>query len=161
MGATDACYHRATPPRSGKGARSIRMIGILVIAHDTLGDSLVRAVTHVLGARPPQFEAMSVRGTDDPLDLVPAARAVVARLDTGEGVLVVTDIYGASPSNLARKLLQPGRVEAVAGVSLPMLVRAFTYRGKGMETMVRKAISGGRDGVLRFTVDPVYAATRN
>jgi PTS system ascorbate-specific IIA component len=104
---------------------------------------------------------MSVKGTDDPLDLVPAARALLARLDTGEGVLVVTDIYGASPSNLARKLLAQGRVEAIAGVSLPMLVRALTYRGKGMETMVRKAISGGRDGVLRFTVDPVYAATRN
>ena len=137
------------------------MIGILVIAHDTLGDSFVRAVTHVLGARPPQFDAMSVKGTDDPLDLVPAARALLAKLDTGEGVLVVTDIYGASPSNLARKLLAPGRVEAVAGVSLPMLVRALTYRGRGMETMVTKAISGGRDGVLRFTVDPVYAATRN
>ena len=137
------------------------MIGILVIAHDTLGDSLVRAVTHVLGARPPQFDSIPVRGTDDPLDLVPAARAILAKLDTGEGVLIVTDIFGASPSNLARKLLMPGRVEAVAGVSLPMLVRALTYRTKGMDTMVRKAISGGRDGVLRFTVDPVYAATRN
>ena len=137
------------------------MIGILVIAHDTLGDSLVRAVTHVLGARPPQFDSMSVRGTDDPLDLVPAARALIAKLDTGEGVLILTDIYGASPSNLARKLVVPGRVEAVAGVSLPMLVRAFTYRGRGMETIVTKAVSGGRDGVTRFPADPVYAATRN
>ena len=137
------------------------MIGILVIAHDTLGDSLVRAVTHVLGARPPQFDSMSVRGTDDPLDLVPAARALIAKLDTGEGVLILTDIYGASPSNLARKLIVPGRVEAVAGVSLPMLVRAFTYRGRGMETIVTKAVSGGRDGVMRFSADPVYAATRN
>ena len=137
------------------------MIGILVIAHDTLGESLVRAVTHVLGARPPQFESMSVKGTDDPHDHIPAAHALLDRLDTGEGVLVFTDIYGASPSNLARKVLAPGRVEAVAGVSLPMLVRAFTYRGKGMEMLVTKAISGGRDGVLRFTVDPVYASTRN
>ena len=137
------------------------MIGLLVIAHDNLGDSLVRAVTHVLGARPPQFDSMSVRGTDDPLDLVPAARALIAKLDTGEGVLILTDIYGASPSNLARKLVVPGRVEAVAGVSLPMLVRAFTYRGRGMETIVTKAVSGGRDGVMRFSADPVYAATRN
>ena len=137
------------------------MIGVLIIAHDTLPDSLVKAVTHVLGTRPPQLDTLSVAATDDPLDLVPAARALLARLDTGEGVLVVTDIYGASPSNLARKLLVPGRIEAVAGVSLPMLVRALTYRARDIETMVRKAISGGRDGVLRFTVDPVYAATRN
>jgi PTS system ascorbate-specific IIA component len=78
------------------------MIGILVIAHDTLGDSLVRAVTHVLGTRPPQFDSMSVRGTDDPLDLVPAARALIAKLDTGEGVLILTDIYGASPASAFR-----------------------------------------------------------
>ena len=137
------------------------MIGVLILAHDALPDSLVEAVTHVLGARPPQFDSMSVRGTDDPLDLVPAARALIAKLDTGEGVLILTDIYGASPSNLARKLVVPGRVEAVAGVSLPMLVRAFTYRGRGMETIVTKAVSGGRDGVMRFSADPVYAATRN
>jgi len=136
------------------------MIGILIVAHDTLADSFARAVTHVLGARPPQFETMSVRSTDDPLDLLPAARAAIARLDTGEGVLVLTDIYGATPANLANKLLSPGRVEGVAGVNLPMLVRAVTYRTKGMETMIRKTISGGCEGVVHIAIDPVYAATR-
>jgi PTS system mannose-specific IIA component len=52
-------------------------------------------------------------------------------------------------------------VEAVAGVNLPMLVRAFTYRDKGMETMIRKAISGGCDGVLHVDIDPAYASTRS
>ena len=136
------------------------MIGILIVAHDTLPDSFARAVTHVLGSRPPQFETMSVRSTDDPLDLLPAARAALSRLDTGEGVLVLTDIYGATPANLANKLLSPGRVEGVAGVNLPMLVRAFTYRTKGMETMIRKTISGGCEGVVHIAIDPVYAATR-
>ena len=136
------------------------MIGILIVAHDTLADSLARAVTHVLGARPAQFETMSVRSTDDPLDLLPAARAALERLDSGEGVLVFTDIYGATPANLANKLLAAGRIECVAGVNLPMLVRAFTYRGKGMETMIRKAISGGCEGVVHIAIDPVYAATR-
>jgi PTS system ascorbate-specific IIA component len=137
------------------------MIGILIVAHDTLGESLVRAVTHVLGHRPPQFEVLAVAATDDPLALLPQAREQIARLDTGEGVLVFSDIFGATPCNLAGKLLRPGRVEAVAGVNLPMLVRAFTYRTKGMDTMIKKAISGGCDGVLRMEVDPVYAATRN
>jgi PTS system ascorbate-specific IIA component len=75
-------------------------------------------------------------------------------------VLVFSDIYGATPCNLACKVLAPGRVEVVSGVNLPMLVRAFTYRTKGMETMIKKAISGGCEGVLRVEVDPVYAATR-
>ena len=136
------------------------MIGILIVAHDTLPDSFARAVTHVLGARPPQFETMSVRSTDDPLDLLPAARAALGRLDTGEGVLILTDIYGATPANLANKLLSPGRVEGVAGVNLPMLVRAFTYRTKGMDMMIRKAIAGGCEGVVHIAIDPVYAATR-
>jgi PTS system ascorbate-specific IIA component len=136
------------------------MIGILIIAHDTLPDSLARAVAHVLGSRPTQFETLSVRATDDPLDLLPLARERIARLDTGAGVLVFTDIFGATPSNLARKILVPGRVEGVAGVNLPMLVRAFTYRAKGMDTMIRKAVSGGCEGVVHIAADPVYAATR-
>lgn len=137
------------------------MIGVLIIGHDTLPESLAAAVTHVLGARPAQFEVLPVDCADDPLDVLPRARAVVAKLDTGDGVLVFSDIYGATPCNLVGKLVEPGRVEAVAGVNLPMLVRAFTYRGKDLETMVKKAVSGGCEGVLHLEVDPRYAATRS
>ena len=136
------------------------MIGILIIAHDTLPESLVKAVTHVLGTRPAQFETLSVTIADDPFDLLPVARERVRQLDTGNGVLIFSDIYGATPCNLAAKLLEPGRVEVVAGVNLPMLVRAFTYRAKGMDTMITKAVSGGRDGVLHVETDPVYATAR-
>ncbi len=137
------------------------MIGVLIIAHDTLGESLVRAVTHVLGSRPPQFEAFGVAVGDDPLVLLQSAREVVARLDDGDGVLIVSDIFGATPCNLACKLLVPGRIEGLAGVNLPMLVRAFTYRTRGMETLLKKAVSGGCDGVLHIDRDPVYAAARS
>jgi len=146
-------------PRSAAVTGS-SMIGILIIAHDSLGEGLAHAVTHVLGSRPPQFEVLSVAATDDPLMLLPAARELVSQLDTGTGVLVFSDIYGASPCNLAGKLLKPGRVEGIAGVNLPMLVRAFTYRTRDMDTMVKRAVSGGCDGVLHMNVDPVYAATR-
>ena len=137
------------------------MIGILIIAHDSLGDGLAHAVTHVLGSRPPQFEVLSVAATDDPLMLLPAARQLVLRLDAGAGVLVFSDIYGASPCNLVGKLLEPGRVEGIAGVNLPMLVRAITYRTRGLETMVKKAISGGCEGVLHMESDPSYASARS
>jgi len=136
------------------------MISILIIAHDSLPDSLAKAVTHVLGARPPQFETLSVAASDDPFNLLPAAKDLVRKLDSGDGVLIFSDIYGATPCNLATKLMVPGRVEVVAGVNLPMLVRAFTYRVKGMDTMIKKAISGGCDGVVRIEIDPVYAAAR-
>ena len=157
--------HRPTPrvlPFSsrGVGVAAYNMIGVLIVAHDTLGDSLVKAVTHVLGVRPPQFEVMSVAATDDPLLLMPSARAAVERLDTGDGVIVFSDIFGATPSNLAGKLVKPGHIELIAGVNLPMLVRAFTYRTRGMDTLVKKAISGGCEGVLHVEVDPVYAPAR-
>jgi len=137
------------------------MIGVLIIAHGTLGEALVQAVTHVLGTKPPQFGVFAVSASDDPLLLLPKARAALATYDSGDGALVFSDLYGATPCNLAIKLAQPGRIEVVSGVNLPMLVRAFTYRTKGMETLVRKAISGGCEGVLHVEIDPVYAATRS
>jgi PTS system ascorbate-specific IIA component len=136
------------------------MIGVLIVAHDSLADNLVKAAAHVLGGMPAQLATIAVQASDDPLDLLPAAQALVGKLDTGDGVLIFADIYGATPCNLASKLQVPGRVELVAGVNLPMLVRAFTYRAKGLDTMVTKAVSGGRDGVLRIEVDPAYAAAR-
>ena len=124
------------------------MIGVLIIAHDALGQSLVDAVTHVLGGRPPQFGVFPVKAGDDPLALLPKARAAVAELDSGEGVAILSDLYGATPCNLAVKLADRGHVEIITGVNLPMLVRTFTYRTKGMDTLVKKAISGGCEGVL-------------
>jgi PTS system mannose-specific IIA component len=150
----------AADARTGTAAAS-PMIGILIIAHDSLGEGLANAVTHVLGSRPPHFEVLSLAATDDPLMVLPAARELVSRLDTGAGVLVFSDIYGASPCNLVAKLLNPGRVEGIAGVNLPMLVRAITYRARGMQTMVKKAISGGCEGVLHIETDPTYASARS
>ena len=136
------------------------MIGVLIVAHDSLGESLVEAVTHVLGGRPAQLDALAVKADDDPLALLPKARALVDKLDTGDGVVVFSDIFGATPCNLAVKLLRPGRVEGVAGVNLPMLVRAFTYRSRGMDMLIKKAVSGGCEGVLHVETDPVYAPAR-
>jgi PTS system ascorbate-specific IIA component len=136
------------------------MIGVLIIGHDTLPESLAQALAHVLGSRPPQFDVLPMSCDDDPANVLPRARAAVAKLDSGQGVLIFSDIYGATPCNLVGKLIEPGRVEAVAGVNLPMLVRAFTYRGKDLDTMIRKAVSGGCEGVLHLEVDPRYAAAR-
>jgi PTS system ascorbate-specific IIA component len=93
---------------------------------------------------------LGVSAQDDPLDLLPLARQMLNLVDNGDGVLVLTDIFGASPSNLAIKLLEPGRVEGLTGVNLPMLLRALTYREKGMEILLQRAHDGGRDGVFHM-----------
>ncbi len=126
------------------------MIGIFLITHGSLGESLVQCACHVLNKRPQQIVQLGVSGQDDPLDVFPLARDMMKLVDTGEGVLLLTDIFGATPSNIALKLLQPGRVEGVAGVNLPMLLRVLTYREKDMETLVTRAVSGGRDGVMQM-----------
>jgi len=126
------------------------MIGILLITHDTLGEALLQCASHVLNKRPGQLLQLGVAAGDDPNDLLPLAKQMLRLVDTGAGVLVLTDIYGATPANLAGKLLQPGKVEGLAGVNLPMLLRALTYRDKGMDTLLRRATDGGRDGVLNL-----------
>ena len=126
------------------------MIGLFLITHTTYGESLIECACHVLNKHPPQLAQLGVTEQDDPLDLLPTARAMLSQVDTGEGVLIMTDVYGATPSNIAMKLLEPGRVEGVAGANLPMLLRALTYRDKGMETLVSRATTGGRDGIVNM-----------
>ncbi len=126
------------------------MIGILLITHGSFGEALVQNACHVLNKRPPLLNQLGVAAQDDPLDLLPLAQKTLALVNEGDGALVLTDIFGASPANLALKLLQPGHVEGLAGVNLPMLLRALTYRDRGMETLLMRARDGGRDGVINM-----------
>ena len=131
------------------------MIGVLIVAHGNFGESLIQCMTHVLGKKPEGIATIQVMGTDSPRDLLPSAQRMVAALDQGDGVLIVTDIFGATPSNLACKLLVPGRVEGVAGANVPMLVRAMTYRNRDMDTLLKRVVSGGCQGVFHIEADPI------
>ena len=140
------------------------MIGILLITHGTLGESLIHCASHVLNKRPPGLKQLSITAQDDPFNLLPQARALVKELDDGDGVLILTDMYGGSPANIAAQLLIPGKVEGVAGVNLPMLIRVLNYRDRPLATIVTKAVSGGCDGVVRIPAPALVvnnAATRS
>jgi PTS system ascorbate-specific IIA component len=126
------------------------MAGILLITHGRYGEDLLVSASHVLG-RPLEHAAhMAISTQDDPDAALIRARELLHSVDDGGGVLVMTDIYGATPSNIASRLLVPGRVEGIAGVNLPMLIRALTYRAEPLETVVAKAVSGGTEGVTRM-----------
>jgi len=133
------------------------LIGILIISHGALGESLVRAASHVLGKRPLRVRHVAITVHDDPEAILPLAREFVRELDGGDGVLVLTDMYGATPGNIAMRLLDKGRVEGISGVNLPMLMRALTYRDEPLARVVEKARSGGVEGVLHMNSDSCNA----
>ncbi|GAB2898071.1 PTS fructose transporter subunit IIA [Uliginosibacterium flavum] len=127
------------------------MIGLLIITHGALGESLIQCICHVINKRPLHIAQLGVAAQDEPNEVLDEAHRLLTSVDDGEGVLVLTDIYGATPSNIAMKLLVPGKIEGVAGVSVPMLLRVLTYREKSdIQTVVQKAISGACDGVLHI-----------
>ncbi|MBI1905154.1 MAG: PTS fructose transporter subunit IIA [Rhodocyclales bacterium] len=126
------------------------MIGLLLITHGTLGDALLQCACHVLNERPERVLPLGLGARDDPLDLLPLARDMLDEVSGAHGAVILTDLFGATPANLALKLLQPGHVEGIAGVNLPMLIRALTYRNQDIHTLVQRSVSGGRDGVLHM-----------
>ena len=136
------------------------MVGILIVAHGAFGEALIHCASHVLGKRPPLVRQLGVTIHDDPEAILPQAEELVKQLDDGTGVLVFTDILGATPSNIATRLLVPGRVEGVSGVNLPMLIRALTYREEPLASVTAKAISGGQAGVVHMNSDACNAANR-
>src|SRR5512141_2698961 len=126
------------------------MIGILIVSHGAFGESLIHSASHVLGRRPLFLRQLGVTVHDDPDAILPVAQDLIRFLDQGEGVLVLTDVYGATPSNIAARLLRPGRVEGLAGVNLPMLIRALNYRDQPLLELRDKALAGAVEGVVRM-----------
>ncbi|MDH5553331.1 MAG: PTS fructose transporter subunit IIA [Nitrosomonas sp.] len=129
------------------------MIGILLITHEDLGESLIRCATHVLGNSQPQLNHINVSIQDEPELVINKAKELIRELDSGKGVLVLSDIYGATPCNIASQLIVSGKVDCISGVNLPMLVRALTYRNEPLSIVVDKALSGGKDGVMLIKME--------
>ena len=129
------------------------MIGILLVTHNSLGDSLVDGVRHVMGRVPPQLKVLSVTADDAPEKKEQEACALIADLDTGDGVLLLVDVFGATPSNIVRRLCQPGKVVGIAGVNLPMLLRVVCYRDRSLSEIAQKALQGGRECIVLMDRD--------
>ena len=126
------------------------MIGILIISHGDLGNSLIHCANHVMGKRPEHLMHLGITIHDDPDVIIPKALELLKQLDCGDGVLILSDICGATPCNIANKLVNSGRVECLSGANLSMLIRALTYRNEPLESLVEKALSGGMEGVMRI-----------
>jgi mannose PTS system EIIA component len=128
------------------------MYGLLIVSHGAFGESLIHSASHVLGRRPLYLRQLGITVHDDPDEIFPVAVDLIRFLDQGRGVLVMTDIYGATPSNIATRLLEPGRVEGLAGVNMPMLIKALTHRDqvKSLEELLQVALEGAGEGLVRM-----------
>lgn len=125
------------------------MIGILLLTHAPLGNAFIDAATHVFRARPERMEAIDVTADQDTAEVNRLAKQAITRLDDGSGVLVITDVMGGTPSNCTLRLGEPGHIEVIAGISLPMLLRALTYRNDTLDVVVEMALAGGQSGAVR------------
>jgi len=129
------------------------MVGILLVAHRPLASAFAQGAEHVYSATPDKaregLRALDVAPDADVATTVDAARALIGEIDDGGGVLVLTDVFGATPGNVACELAVAGRVAVVAGMNLPMLLRAVCYRALPLGDLVDKALAGGLHGVLQ------------
>lgn len=119
------------------------------MTHAPLGEAFISAATHVFRNRPERLEAIDVQADQDTAEVRRLAGEAIKRLDDGSGVLVITDVMGGTPSNCTLPLCNPGQVEVIAGISLPMLLRALTYRQDTLDVVVEMALAGGQGGAVR------------
>jgi PTS system mannose-specific IIA component len=119
------------------------MIGVVLVTHGRLAEEFRQAVEHVVGPQE-QFRTVSIGPEDDMEQRRREIVEAVAETDTGEGVIVLTDMFGGTPSNLAISVMEPGRIEVIAGMNLPMLIKLSSARRCTMEQALTEAQNAGR-----------------
>lgn len=134
-------------------------IGILIIAHAPLASALRACVLHVFPEVEGSLSALDVAANEPPEDTLATARTMVQQLDA-PGVLVLTDVFGATPCNVAQKLVDGVHSKLVAGVNLPMLLRTVNYRHESLDLLVARALAGGSQCIMQVAVSAPLNQTK-
>ena len=129
-------------------------VGLLLVTHGKLGHFMLETITDMMGPLPLQADVLEVRRVQATDVLLLQGRRMIERLDRGGGVLLLTDAYGSTPSNIANRLAEAPRTAVVAGVNLPMLVKIFNYPQLELAAMTRAAVEGGQRGVVECPAPP-------
>jgi PTS system ascorbate-specific IIA component len=132
------------------------MIGILLVSHEPLGTALLHCTRHIFGRLPVQLAALDVVPDENPDNAFQAARALLARINDGSGAIVLTDVFGATPARIAERLHEPERVEVLAGVNLPVLIKALSHRRLPLTELVERLVEAGQQAIVRIN-DPTPA----
>ena len=124
-------------------------VGILLVTHSDIGKQLLLTATSIFGKNPFQVELLSVDNYDQPSDVRELAEKYVKFLDNGAGVLVLTDIIGTTPSNIASSINHE-KIKVVAGLNLSMILNVFNYPEDSLDQLSIKALEGGIQGVSKI-----------
>ncbi len=130
-------------------------VGILLITHEKFGSVLLQTAQTLLGHSPLMTEVVEVPCDADPELKLNEARNRIEKLNQGDGVLILTDMFGATPANIASKLANGTNIQVVSGVNLPMLFKIFNYPKLDLDTLLEKAIAGGQSGVMLCNSPPI------
>lgn len=122
-------------------------VAVLLITHDKIGQAMLDTAGKIIGSMPLTIERFGISMNASLEDTLDKAHERIDKLDEGDGVLILTDLYGATPSNIARQL-QSGNIAVITGLNLPMLIRVLNYPQLSLPDMVDKAVSGGHDGII-------------
>lgn len=132
---------------------------LILVAHAPLGAALTECARQILGNLPPSLKVIDVNHYKDQELLVAEVKEVIEKLKSEPEILVLTDVIGATPANLIASLLQPGRIEGVAGVNLPMLLRSINYHHKPLPELLKLVLECGETSVI--AMNECYCADRN
>lgn len=124
------------------------MVTIIVIAHSEIANSLASCVEHILAKRVANLHIIPVKKTEDVEHTLKRAEEFIGRVSQDDPVLLLTDLFGATPSNIATRLVKPGKIEMITGLNMPMLLRATSYADRDLHTCVEKALEGARNGIV-------------
>ena len=124
------------------------MTGLLLIMHGRLGDDMPDAAKEILTDCPLATASIAVNSNSDPDQLLETANRLCDDLDNGDGVLILTDLYGSTPSNIANRLTDTHNASVISGANLPMLLRILNYPEMSLEALCDKAANGARDGIV-------------
>jgi PTS system mannose-specific IIA component len=127
------------------------MTGLLLITHGRLGNDMLDTVKEILSACPLAAASIAVDANSDPDQLFETADRLCDKLDDGNGVLILTDLYGSTPSNIANRLIDTHNASVISGANLPMLIRILNYPDMGLKALCDKAANGARDGIVVTT----------
>jgi PTS system mannose-specific IIA component len=135
-------------------------VGILIIAHAPLASALRACVLHVYPDVERSLVALDVQANDPPEGTIAAAQIIFDQFN-GASVLVLTDVFGATPCNVAQKVVDGVHSKLVAGVNLPMLLRTINYRHESLDLLVARALAGGSQCIMQVAVSAPLNQTRN